>query len=236
MIPQCRWFEEDSEWIYVDNFVDGRITINRNFNEIAEISIRALGNDSATFGYVTIPSNLWHNNGAYEILDTTFNVAGSFMGYGRIWIESKTENSFTLVLDGSGLKSFALSYKLKKKYKGMLPNDYGIIVESGSNSNGNWVKYSDGTMICYFDKVAILQNTLQEYVSLFQTIQDWTFPVSFINIPTVACGQFMISTGASWGTVHSVTESIATLRVVDVVKRNSGEDIHINAIAIGRWK
>lgn len=23
------------------------------------------------------------------------------------------------------------------------------IVESGSNANGKWVKYSDGTMICY---------------------------------------------------------------------------------------
>lgn len=26
------------------------------------------------------------------------------------------------------------------------------IVESGSNDNGSWVKYADGTMICYRSK------------------------------------------------------------------------------------
>lgn len=45
------------------------------------------------------------------------------------------------------------------------------IVESGSNENGSWVKFSDGTMICYGSTSA---NANSDYYTL-------TFPCQFID-------------------------------------------------------
>lgn len=110
------------------------------------------------------------------------------------------------------------------------------VIESGSNENGEWVKFSDGTMICTVYKQTILEKTLSAYGSLYQTTQDWIFPVPFINQPTASCGEFLISTGASFGTVMATTKQKAILRVIDAYARTKGIDCIIQATAIGKWK
>lgn len=114
--------------------------------------------------------------------------------------------------------------------------EFKKVIESGSNDNGSWIKFSDGTMICYISKKTTLENTLSVYGSLFQTVQEWTFPIPFVNIPTVTCGKFLIGTGASWGTVLSEDKTLANLRVIDIAKRTAGENAFISATAIGKWK
>lgn len=112
----------------------------------------------------------------------------------------------------------------------------GQIIESGSNENGEWTKFSDGTMICKVYKQTTLGKTLSAYGSLHQTTQDWIFPVPFIEQPTASCGEFLISTGASWGTVQATSKEKAILRVIDAYARTKGIDCIIQAIAIGKWK
>ena len=51
----------------------------------------------------------------------------------------------------------------------------GAIIERGSNSNGEFVKYADGTLICYGEIVA------PSGTGTGEKNRDWTFPVSFVD-------------------------------------------------------
>lgn len=112
------------------------------------------------------------------------------------------------------------------------------IVESGSNANGNYVKYADGTMICYMNISVTDQALNNAYGSnLYQGSRTWTYPVAFIdNNVSVSCGQFQWGTSASWGTVVSADKTSAQLRGIDAFSRATGTETKIQAMAIGRWK
>ena len=53
----------------------------------------------------------------------------------------------------------------------------GAIIERGSNANGEFVKYADGTMICTF---------VTSSVTLAATATDFSFPAAFVGSPTAA--------------------------------------------------
>ena len=111
------------------------------------------------------------------------------------------------------------------------------IVESGSNANGYYVKYYDGTMICYLNTEVTDQAINNAYGSLYQGSRTWTYPVVFINDNvSVTCGQFQWGTSASWGTVVSADKTSANLRGIDAFTRATGTAVKIQAIAIGRWQ
>lgn len=111
------------------------------------------------------------------------------------------------------------------------------IIESGSNANGNYVKYADGTMICYMNISVTDQALNNAYGSnLYQGSRTWTYPVAFAdNNVSVNCGQFQWGTSASWGTVVSADKNSANLRGIDAFSRATGTETKIQAIAIGRW-
>ena len=110
------------------------------------------------------------------------------------------------------------------------------IIESGSNSNGNYVKWSDGTMICYMNKLYSNINITNTWGSVYETdpINLGNFPANFVNIPTVtasctgystvfieALNPSKTSLGASWFSRPSPMENTLTT---------------ISFIAIGKWK
>ena len=112
------------------------------------------------------------------------------------------------------------------------------IVESGSNSNGSYIKFSDGTMICYLNIAVTDQAIDTKYgtSSLYFGRRTWTFPVAFIKEPNVSCGQFKWGTGGSWGSASGATKTIAYLIGYDMYSRASGTRTIISATAIGKWK
>lgn len=65
----------------------------------------------------------------------------------------------------------------------------GYIVESGSNDNGSWIKYSDGTMICNgkIDKSLFVGNDQSYYtevqgIKIYRSNDPWVnFPLSFAD-------------------------------------------------------
>ena len=71
------------------------------------------------------------------------------------------------------------------------------------------------------------------YGALYYGSYTWTFPKPFAKTPSVQCGMFRWGTSASWGSVKEVTSSNAVLRAFDVSNRASGEEVLIQATAIG---
>lgn len=109
------------------------------------------------------------------------------------------------------------------------------IVESGSNSRGEWIKWADGTMICYHSKSVsdfTLQYTLVDNIGF--NYYSWEYPHQFYGTPHVAVGRAQIGTGAQWGSSRQNTSAVAQL-VVWGARGNTGI-LDITMQAIGRWK
>lgn len=111
------------------------------------------------------------------------------------------------------------------------------IAESGSNANGYYVKYYDGTMIEYLNIEVTDQAINNAYGNLYQGSRTWTYPIEFIdNNVSVTCGQFQWGTSASWGTIVSADKTSANIRGIDAFSRAIGTAVKIQAMAIGKWK
>lgn len=77
----------------------------------------------------------------------------------------------------------------------------GAIIESGSNTNGDYIKYADGTMICrYIHSVRLVTSSSQGSVYLSPTGQQLTFPMPFVSPPAVApCPTYDgVGVGRAW--------------------------------------
>lgn len=107
----------------------------------------------------------------------------------------------------------------------------------GVNENGSYLRLPDGTQICWLNTTVTDQAINTLYTNgVYQGIRNWTFPIPFIDSPSVSCGCFRYGTGASWGAVSASTPTEAGLRAYDFVSREAGQNCIIQAIAIGRWK
>lgn len=113
-------------------------------------------------------------------------------------------------------------------------NKYVTEVESGSNSNGKYIKYSDGTMICYNTVYMTKDITSNFEGSFFVDSGDINYPVNFITPPTVTatlqCQNALLS--------HTIMNNYANKFSLYIWKTQSKANLNINVdyIAIGRWK
>lgn len=114
------------------------------------------------------------------------------------------------------------------------------VVESGSNSNGRYIKYSDGTMICHkrvTGTVNISTTWGNGYTSgADNSISLGNFPAKFITRPTV---NVTLERGSSncW-LISNINVGTQTAGIVSLARFTSATNVAytLNVIAIGRWK
>ena len=120
----------------------------------------------------------------------------------------------------------------------------GSMVTSGSNSNGRWVKYPDGTMMCYR-----INFYLEFKAGGYDRDSIWTFPVPFVD-NFVVVTQNAESIFQPGGNADGPKETFMAIRNVDSTsclvgvwtegKYNNSqvEKDHssVSVMAIGRWK
>ena len=111
----------------------------------------------------------------------------------------------------------------------------GAIIESGSNSNGNWCRLSDGTQWCW-GKTSALSLTFNPYGDLFQATHVITFPAQFINANVSCATSAVVGSGAPWANVLTPSATNANLRVFDIMDRTDVLTTIFYWSAIGRWK
>ena len=106
----------------------------------------------------------------------------------------------------------------------------------GSNANGNYVKFPDGTMFCYFSK------TVTSGGGSYYSQDGVPFPIAFIDSNV----RVMIS---GYNTFHGYTQNNCNSQFAVALTNSSvrwgllfpaavtaGYDVSANMIAIGRWK
>lgn len=119
----------------------------------------------------------------------------------------------------------------------------GSIIESGSNDNGNWIKYSDGTMMCtnrYFIQTEGNTTTQSGALYVSNEITGKSFPVSFTSRPEI----FFNFENATWGdkniiaikTIGYPTTSVAPNFQLVSATNSTNTAINFEYLAIGKWK
>ena len=104
----------------------------------------------------------------------------------------------------------------------------GYIIESGSNANGNYVRFADGTQWC---SVSVFITT--------GTIRSLTFPAAFVSAPSMSfCPSTNFGDQTGYNTdVYSVQRSHTgfTCKVEYQNQLYIGQ-VGITYLAIGKWK
>ena len=113
------------------------------------------------------------------------------------------------------------------------------IVESGSNANGDYIKYSDGRMICYKTVTGTVQITEQYYGYFYRTPDNKLFNLGDYAMPFISrpiCSITFRGGNAQW--IAAIQNQSAThagdLQILSVTSKTAGA--YYDVIAIGRWK
>lgn len=164
--------------------------------------------------YTATGTNTWSETGETPISDKTYVLTSDGSTY--------MYNGTTLTRIGGGQVENEYSESTTLPYSANYING---IVESGSNENGNYVKYIDGTMVCY--------GVAEVYNDGWSTVY---YPVEFISQPTVIAS---VASGSSETTTIVTAKlsgiSTTTFRTSAVISSGYTSAL-INYIAIGKWE
>ena len=110
------------------------------------------------------------------------------------------------------------------------------VVASGSNSNGHWVQFYDGTQICRITEIALTRSSNLELRVV------WDFPVAFVDTTYSMSGMRKngnnaIYRGSSFDyQVSSASRVVIRMTASKGIDYGNGYNIPADFIAIGRWK
>lgn len=108
--------------------------------------------------------------------------------------------------------------------------------ESGSNANGNYMKFPDGTLIC--TKTVTVSVSYSAWGSCYESnsIDLGALPMEFYSAPVVTLN---LNNSSSSGWIVGCNPTTTTLGNTRCIRPNVGtssQNITIGIIAIGRWK
>lgn len=143
--------------------------------------------------------------------------------------------------------------KIQKKFQGVVPenkildtysesetdtyscNYINSVVESGNNDNGNWIKYSDGTMICTRD-VTGTANITSAWGSMYESprFSLGDMPQTFIEPPKVFATPYVIACFVE--AIYDTTTTSFGDTYLALPLSYANRSYYLHLMAIGRWK
>jgi hypothetical protein len=115
----------------------------------------------------------------------------------------------------------------------------GGIIESGSNANGSYIKFADGTMQCWGTRT-ITADITTPFAGGFRaaTATAVVFPVAFVSNTAYQFFACSASTTGAFGIVVNQGGKLAASREVFPVNVASGTGVYVyfEWMAVGRWK
>ena len=121
----------------------------------------------------------------------------------------------------------------------VLNADLSQLIEVGENANGRWERYSNGVLKQYQHLTRTNIGITSALGAIFHSNIIWTFPVPFIDATRVVIANASAQGGTGWAAADASAPPSSTqsgIRLMDAASRSGGTAIHINLLAIGRWK
>ena len=110
------------------------------------------------------------------------------------------------------------------------------IIESGSNENGKYIKFSDGTLICY-GKASMSFSINIAYGSVFRSdMQSISLPYSFIDTNYVVTLQGLAPVHVCYAVYDDKSVNLFKFYPVGFVSQASVSSRNIEYMCIGKWK
>lgn len=136
------------------------------------------------------------------------------------------------------MKVLKMAEDLKNAILSLVKSDVGVIIESGSNSNGNWIKYSDGTMVCYGSRSFTNINMTTKWGVVYESATQnlGSFPQTFSQVP-----DYVDVHSKGGATVYPETIDATTATSIGRTYfwrplSSTSQSFTIYYYAIGKWK
>lgn len=113
----------------------------------------------------------------------------------------------------------------------------GNIIESGTNENGNYIKFADGTMICW-KQVNVNVRIYVPFGSMYETenrVEFGNYAIPFISTPLIF-GNCVNRLALLEAMQHSTETSFGATWLMRPDADAAAGDYTVNLFAIGRWK
>jgi len=109
----------------------------------------------------------------------------------------------------------------------------GAVIERGSNANGDYVRFADGSQICTHELTLDAPNSASGSIYQGAAATTWTFPTGFAtgSKPSVSASDTNI--GELWVSAYCAGENSATLHAMRAA--SSGTAPIVSVTAFGRW-
>ena len=111
----------------------------------------------------------------------------------------------------------------------------GATIERGSNANGEYVRFADGTQICWKYEIVTNQSISDTYSSIYLGFRTYYYPAKFIDIPTPMAAIFSWGNSGSWESLENVYTEYVRVLGYDFLSRAAGTACQIGYACIGRW-
>lgn len=110
----------------------------------------------------------------------------------------------------------------------------GGIIERGSNANGEYVKFADGTMICTGTISGSVATSIASGSLYYSAALSWSFPAPFAAVPVVSCSVSGVAANL-WAS--EVSGSTTTSACAFYIMNTASQTVSVvrRLIAIGRW-
>lgn len=108
----------------------------------------------------------------------------------------------------------------------------GAIVERGSNANGSYVRWADGTQICWHNITLLETTDITGAVYSGAAVTVWTFPVAFATVAP-ACSCCGSGSAGHWYLIDSIDTTTANALAWSYTARTGTLTARVSAI--GRW-
>lgn len=106
----------------------------------------------------------------------------------------------------------------------------GAAIERGSNANGEYVRFADGTQICTIAGLSV-SNASTATGSLYRSGSVyWSYPAAFVALPVASAE---VDDSDAWAVGGTPTLTQIGFRAVSAVSKTTA--LSIRAMAVGRW-
>jgi hypothetical protein len=109
----------------------------------------------------------------------------------------------------------------------------GAVIERGSNANGEYVRWADGTQICTHKKNTAAALNISTGAVYTTGNTNWSFPAAFSDPPIVSVLE-LSGNGICWGGLGD-NGTTTTSTSFSMFKSTVGSVSFVGLSAIGRW-
>lgn len=108
----------------------------------------------------------------------------------------------------------------------------GSVIERGTNANGEYVRFADGTQICTHNVGNLASNSATGGGFSTSAASTWTFPAAFVGTTGLSVAGMANAIGR-WLSFDNISATVVDVRHNSWVSNGSGFSTRV--IAIGRW-